>query len=161
MPVPRRMPDVVWRAGIDLNPLDVGVEEDVTWLEQLIWPEQTERLDRFLRAVAMARAEPPRLVRGDLLHDLPLLAREAPDGATLVVFHSAVLAYLGSAEQRAQFVHAVQGLDATWVSNEHPLVFPDIAHQLDSKPPDDRFLLAVDGHPVALTGPHGQSLDWL
>jgi hypothetical protein len=32
---------------------------------------------------------------------------------------------------------------------------------LDEEPPANRFLLAVDGNPVALTGPHGQSIDWL
>ncbi|MER7753846.1 DUF2332 family protein [Kitasatospora sp. NPDC097643] len=35
------MPEVVWRAGTDLNPVDVRAEDDMRWLEALVWPEQT------------------------------------------------------------------------------------------------------------------------
>ena len=42
-------------------------------------------------------------MRGDLLEALPALVAEVPDDATLVVFHSAVLAYLAP-EDRARFV---------------------------------------------------------
>jgi hypothetical protein len=48
-----------------------------------------------------------------------------------------------------------------WISNESPQVLPQIAAKLEEEPPAGRFLLAVDGEPVALTGPHGQSVDWL
>ena len=44
VPVPAALPEVCWRAGIDLNPLDVTDPEDVRWLETLIWPEQEDRL---------------------------------------------------------------------------------------------------------------------
>ena len=37
-PPPAR-PEVVWRAGLDLNPLDVTDPADVAWLDALIWPE--------------------------------------------------------------------------------------------------------------------------
>ena len=45
----------------------------------------------------VARRDPPRVVQGDLLKDLPDHARQAPPDATLVVFHSAVLAYVADA----------------------------------------------------------------
>lgn len=48
--IPEQLPDVVWRAGIDLFPLDVQDPEDMTWLETLVWPEHQDRRDR-LRAV--------------------------------------------------------------------------------------------------------------
>src|SRR5690606_23501967 len=57
------LPDVVWRAGIDLNPLDVTSEEDVAWLDALIWPEHEERRARLRAAVDLARHDPPLLVR--------------------------------------------------------------------------------------------------
>ena len=41
---------------------------------------------------AVAQDEPPRIVRGNLLTDLDALMEEPPDGTTLVVFHTAVLA---------------------------------------------------------------------
>src|SRR5439155_4790807 len=85
---------VAWRAGIDLNPLDVTDPEDVRWLETLVWPEQRDRLRRLRSAVEIARQDPPRLVRGHLNARLAQVAAQAPPDATLVVFHTAVLWYL-------------------------------------------------------------------
>jgi hypothetical protein len=39
-PLLTTLPEVVWRAGIDLEPLDVADDEDVRWLEMLVGPEQ-------------------------------------------------------------------------------------------------------------------------
>ena len=52
VPLPDSLPSVVWRAGIDLNPLDVRSADDVAWLEALIWPEQEFRRERLRRAIA-------------------------------------------------------------------------------------------------------------
>ena len=159
-PLPSALPHVVWRAGLDLNPLDVASDPDVAWLEALIWPEQEERRRNLRAAVAVARRDPPRVVRGDLLHDLLPLMAEAPADATLVVFHTAVLAYVLPPEVRQRFVATVRGSRAVWISNETPRVFPDIAARASQPAPHWRFLLAVDGEPKAWTGPHGQSLEW-
>ncbi|MPZ32652.1 MAG: DUF2332 family protein [Rhodospirillales bacterium] len=157
--LPVAPPRIVWRAGLDLNPLDVMSDEDTAWLEALIWPEQDDRRHNLQAALAMARREPPRVVRGDLLADLAPLMAEAPTDATLVVFHTAVLAYVSSIEARTRFVDSVRQSRAVWISNETPAVFPDIAARAPASP-RGRFLLAVDGEPKAWTGPHGQSLDW-
>ena len=89
-----------WRAGIDLSPVDVTDDDAVRWLETMVWPEQEERRERLRRAVEIARADPPYLVRGDLLEALPALVDQAPPDATLVVFHSAVIAYLDARRPR-------------------------------------------------------------
>jgi hypothetical protein len=157
--LPAAPPRIVWRAGLDLNPLDVMSEEDAAWLKALIWPEQDERRRNLRAALAMARRDPPRIVRGDLLADLAPLMAEAPIDATLVVFHTAVLAYVSSIEARRRFVDAVQQSRAVWISNEVPSVFPDIAARAPVVPLG-RFILAVDGEPKAWAGPHGQSLHW-
>jgi hypothetical protein len=47
-----------------------------------------------------------------------------------------------------------------WVSNEAAAVFPDAAATI-GRAVAGRFVLSVDGAPVALTGPHGQSIEWL
>ena len=81
VPVPGRVPEVVWRAGLDLNPLDVRDEEEMRWLECLVWPGQDERLLRLRGAIRVAREDPPHLVRGDLnetLRDLVALAPRRP-----------------------------------------------------------------------------------
>ena len=68
-------PDVVWRAGLDLNPLDVRDDEDVRWLDSLVWPEQTDRFTVLRSAVALARQDPAPIHRGDLTVDLDLELR--------------------------------------------------------------------------------------
>jgi hypothetical protein len=78
MTPPDRLPEVVWRAGLDLNPLDVTHPEDVAWLDALIWPEHEHRRARLRAAAAVAADDPPLLVRGDLVDDLPALAARAP-----------------------------------------------------------------------------------
>lgn len=159
-PIPAAAPPIVWRAGLDLSPIDLGSESDTAWLEALVWPEQEHRRRRLQQAIAVARAAPPRVVRGDLLHDLDALIAEAPADATLVVFHSAALAYVTPRAARLQFVEELRRTRAIWISNEAPGVFPDIVAQAPTPMPLSRFLLAVDGVPKAWTGPHGQSLEW-
>lgn len=158
--LPTALPRIVWRAGLDLNPLDVASDEDTAWLAALIWPEHEHRRRNLRAALAVARADPPRIVRGDLLADLDALMAEAPADATLVVLHTAVLAYVTPIEVRLRFADAMRGSRAVWISNERPSVFPDIALRAPTPAPRDRFLLAVDGVPKAWTGPHGQSLEW-
>jgi hypothetical protein len=160
-PLPAALPHVVWRAGLDLDPVDLSDPAQRAWLESLVWPEHTDRLQRLRDAMAVARADPPRVVRGDLRTDLPALAREAPADAALVVFHSAVLAYVPDVATREAFARTVQDLGAVWISNEAPGVFPTIRERLTARGPVGAFLLAVDGNPVAWTDAHGAWIDWI
>jgi len=154
---PARVPTVVWRAGIDVRPLDVADAGDLAWLTALIWPEHELRRTRLRQAAAIARREPPRIVGGDLNEQLAAVAATAPADATLVVFHSAVLVYLPLPE-RLRLAEQVRDLGATWVSNEGAAVLPEVSDRLPrGLDAGDRFVLSVDGWPVALTGPHGQS----
>lgn len=134
----------------------------MAWLEALVWPGEGNRLELLRAAIEVARIEPPKLVRGDLRHDLPALAAQAPSDATLVVFHTAVLAYLPDAAERGAFAETIDGLNAVWVANEAPgLLTP--AKRPDHPWPTgcDSFLLARDKRPIAWTDPHGTSIDWL
>ncbi|MSO99549.1 MAG: DUF2332 domain-containing protein [Acetobacteraceae bacterium] len=159
-PVPAAHPSVVWRAGLDLNPLDARNADDMAWLEALVWPDQPSRIQRLRAAIAVAQADPPRLVMGNLLTDLPALAAEAPRDAALVIYHTAVLAYVADPAARARFVRTVTDLNAIWISNEVPGVFPEIAAKVSVARPTGAFLLAVNGEPVAWTDPHGAWIDW-
>jgi hypothetical protein len=160
VPVPDVLPLVAWRAGLDLNPLDVFDDAEVRWLECLVWPEQRDRFATLRRAVAIARQDPAPVHAGDLTRDLAALAATAPPQATLVVFHSAVLAYLDDA-QRAAFVRSLDAVRAqrpvVWLSNEMPGIVVD----LPTKPGPVPFVLARDGVALAEAAPHGQWLRWL
>jgi hypothetical protein len=161
VPVPTAVPHIVWRRGLDLDPIDLGSEEDVAWLETLVWPGQDERARRLQRAIAMARAAPPQIFKGDLLTDLEPLIAAAPADATLVVYHSAVLAYVGPQENRERFAEQMRDTPAVWISNEAANVFPALAAAAAAPPRPGLFLLMQDGVPVAWAAPHGQSLDWI
>ena len=160
-PLPTRLPKIVWRAGLDLDPIDVRDADQCAWLEALIWPDQEQRLANLRAAITVAQREPPRLVRGDLQHDFVALAAEAPRDATLVVFHTAVLAYVRGQPQRDAFARTVRQLGAVWICNEAPGVFPDTTAQLADTVPRGQFILSIDGRPVALTDPHGAALRWI
>jgi hypothetical protein len=158
VPLPERPPVIAWRAGLDLNPLDVTDEDDVRWLSCLVWPGEGDRQQRLADAIAAARRDPPALYRGDLIDDLPALAAQAPAGATLVVYHSAVLAYVAP-ERRRVFAGLVRGLGATWLSNEGPKVLADVPVEAFT---GDPFLLVRDGRtPLATADGHGAWLHWL
>jgi hypothetical protein len=135
-------------------------DEDVRWLESLIWPEQSDRVQVLHEAVSLARRDPVPVERGDLLTDLPALASRAPADATLVVFHSAVLAYLAEADRR-RFRDQVERLAAerptVWLSNEGPGVVVGVAEPAGPVP----FVLARDGVALATADPHGAWLRWL
>ncbi|HYN94206.1 MAG TPA: DUF2332 domain-containing protein [Pilimelia sp.] len=158
VPLPAGVPDVVWRAGLDLNPLDVAEPADVAWLDALIWPEHAHRRARLRAAAAVAAAEPPLLVRGDLVDDLPALAARAPGDATLVVFHTSVL-YQVPPPRRAAFVEVVRGLPGHWVAVEDPDV---LRYAALPEPPGESLhnVLALDGTPLAWTRGHGQAMAW-
>ena len=104
-------------------------------------------------------------MQGDLLVELPALVEEASAHGTVIVFHSAVAAYL-PLEARASFQELMTGLVADgachWVSNEAPRVLPDVTA---TGPADatgaPSFVLGLDGQMVARTHGHGQSLEWL
>ena len=162
LPVPTRHLDVRWRGGVDLNPLDVRDADAMGWLQTLVWPEHDERRDRLATAIEVAQHEPPELVGGDLLEELPDLVAQAGQHATPVVFHSAVIAYLESAD-RDRFQDLMAGLVADgacrWISNEGPAVLPRVTGAV-SVPPG-RFVTALDGVPVAVSHGHGHDLRWL
>jgi hypothetical protein len=155
---PVRRPEVVWRAGLDLNPLDITEPADLAWLDALIWPEHTHRQARLRAAAAVAAADPPLLVRGDLVDDLAGLAARAPAGATLVVFHTSVLYQVPAPRQRA-FAELVRALPGHWLANDTP----DLAAGGPlPRPPGSATcnLLALDGTPLAWTRSHGQAAVW-
>lgn len=161
VPLPKELPRVVWRAGIDLNPLDVTNADDVAWLRCLVWPGEPDRQQRLDAALAIARRDPPHIIRGDLVNDLPALAAQAPPHATLVVFHSAVLVYV-SASRRRDFATVVGDLDAIWLSNEAPGVLADLTNEPTPRPDTDPFTLARDGQTaLALADSHGTWIEWI
>jgi hypothetical protein len=157
---PLRMPEVVWRAGIDLSPLDAGDPLDRRFLTSLVWPGETGRADRISAALDVAAADPPLLIEGDASAPGVLrgAAALAPAGATLVVTTPGVLPHIARAG-RELLLAAVRELDAVWISIDPPGL-----HDAWDPPVDPAhwsgFVLGRDGVPLAAVDPLGASVEW-
>ncbi len=162
-PLPAQPPLVAWRGGLDLQPLDPADPDTRAWLEALVWPDATggvdgARVDRLRTGIAIARREGAELRRGDLTADTRALVEEAAKHApTVVVWHSAVLAYV-SAYERAAFADLMGELPVTWVANEGASL--EIGPPAPWASPGD-FVLRRDAEPIAITDPHGAAITWL
>jgi len=99
-------PAVRSRTGVDREPIDVTSDDGALLLKSFVWADQTERLERLRAAIDVVRADPPELIRGDYVSDLPRLLRDRVPGAQLVVYETASTQYLDS-EQRAALHNAM------------------------------------------------------
>jgi hypothetical protein len=160
-PLPRAGVEVAWRAGLDLNPVDLEDEAELRWLEALIWPGEEYRVKQLRAARELARVVAPRIVQGDLRRDFSSLAAQAPPDATLVVFHTAVLAYVRDPDDRAAFARSAAGCGAVWVANEGPRSIPGAPDLSGQHRDPAAFLLCVNADPVAWTDGHGAWIDWI
>ena len=164
-PLPQACPEIIHRAGVDLNPLDPSDPGDLAWLQALIWPGMEDRRDRLHAAAGAAARSPAPVFPGDLNDLTPGLIDAAPSDAAVVVFHTAVLAYLPPAERETfrDTLTARIGIPERpvhWISNEGQGVVPGL-EEVPGTPDPALFALHHNGKAVGLTGPHGQSLDWL
>ena len=95
-------------------------------------------------------------------------AREAAPGATVVIFHSAVIAYLdeGGRDRWPGIVGAVvdrvrdDGGRAHWISNEGAGVLPGVSASAGCEQTGSDFCLALDGQALGWTHGHGRHLGW-
>jgi len=87
-------PCVRRRVGIDASPIDVTTEAGARLLRSFVWPDQSWRLHLLDRAIAALRDDPPELVRGDFVEELPRLLAGRQPGALTLVFQTAVTGYV-------------------------------------------------------------------
>lgn len=157
---PPRRPTIVYREGIDLNPLRVDDESDRAWLEALVWPEQHERLELIRHAADIVRAEPPVLTAGDAvaqIRNAVARARKASPRSTVVVSSPAVLVYLDPIE-REKFSTYCRRAKVRWISLDGRRVVPSIGYLADESGIDGDFLLSLDGAPIASVDPLGRRI---
>jgi hypothetical protein len=160
---PLRIPDIVWRAGIDLAPLDPRSPADRAWLTGLVWPGETGRAERVRAALDIAAADPPSIARGDAVEDLAAIVGAAPRDATLVVTTPGVLAHVPW-QGRAR-IAAAAAAAGRWITLDAPGLHGAVDIQwrppLDAGEwPNGAFALALDGDVLAAADPLGASLEW-
>lgn len=164
VPLPRGLPEIVHRGGVDLSPIDPADPDSRAWLRSLIWPgQQNERVPRLNAALDIAAADPPQILAGDLVERVDEAVAACPAGSTPVVFHTAVLGYLEPPE-RVEFVRRVTDLcrdaGAVWISVEGVTLLPEVAEQVPASIRRHKgiFVVAVNGRPLATAHGHG---DWV
>ncbi len=159
---PTHLPDIAWRRGIDLAPVDPNTEDDIAWLEALLPPDRPERLARLRAACASVSADPPEVVAGDAIAALPAVAAAAPSGPTLVIVALGTLVYLPPAHRTAVAALAAD-LGARLITLEPVSALPEVAARLAglTAPDPTPFVLALDGEPLAYASAHGDALSWL
>jgi len=155
-----RMPDVVWRAGIDLAPLDAADADDRRFLVSLVWPGEEGRAARIESALDLAAGDPPLLVRGDATERgaLAELAALAPRDATLVITTPGVLPHIAAAG-RDRLRENIASLAAVWISIDPPGLRVEGAAPVDPATWEG-FVLRRDGVPLAAVDPLGAFVEW-
>jgi hypothetical protein len=142
-------PVVRSRIGVDLAPPDLRTDEGVHLLKSFVWAGQEQRLADLDAAIEVWRRDPPEVVVGDLVDELPgLLARRRDDGV-LLVWETAALGYL-PAERYKQARAMLAEADCVFVRTGQP--------QGGSH---DYYGLYVDDDEVAHAEFHGAWIEWL
>jgi hypothetical protein len=178
-PLPAVLPVPIWRAGLDVQPIDPRDPDGRRWLLACVWPEHAERRELLRAALDVAAADPPRVVAGSAADRLAGLAAEAPPHASLFVLTSFVLPYL-SPEERARLdgqVEAIAGRrDVDWLVLQSGMGgteltlpgLPESARTLAAAHADEAAVCLVSfragrrhARLLGLGHPHGHHLNWL
>lgn len=155
---PLALPDVVWRAGIDLSPLDPADPQTEAWLTGLVWPGEPGRAARVRDALAIAASDPPLMVAGDAADTIARVAALAPPEATLVVTTPGVLAYIPWVQRHAAIAAAQAA--GRWVTIDDPSLHDAWTAPVDPDAWPGGFAVALDGDIVAAADPLGGWLEW-
>ncbi len=170
VPVPSGVPPIAAAIGIDRDPIDVSDDEAARWLEACVWPDQLERFERLVAAIAIARSDPPDVRVGDAIENLAPTIEEAALRGHPVVTTSWVLNYL-TGEQRTRYVDTLDTIggtrDLSWVIAESPEVTPELPVPSNES---DRHLTVLSlvtwrngqrtARRLATTHPHGFWMHW-
>ena len=152
-------PRVRSRTGIDVAPIDVTTDEGARVLKSFVWADQAWRLELLDRAIAAVRADPPEIIRGDVVDELPRLLARRRDDALTIVWQTAVLGYLPP-ERRPLVEEALER-----AGRDRPLAYVEAGRpRHDEHRYWGMFVrLWPDGacHLVAHADFHGAWLEWL
>lgn len=86
-PLPPQFPQVSFRTGIDLSPVDLEDDEEYQWMMALVWPDHADRAGLLVAARNIWLENPPTVLAGDAVAVLPKALERVPDNAALCVFH--------------------------------------------------------------------------
>lgn len=152
-----RMPEIVWRAGIDVQPRDAKDAADRSWITGLVWPGEVGRAERISAALDIVAAEPPMLFSGDAVDLLADVAALAPRDATLVVTTPGVFAHVPRVGRPALI--AASRAAGRWITIDEVGLHDE--WEAIPEPWPGGFALGLDGRILAAVDPLGARVEWL
>jgi hypothetical protein len=117
------LPPIAFRAGIELNPVDLADPAAVRWL-QACTPPEAAALTRLTAAAGVARQHPARIVAGDAVAELPGVLASLPGDLPVLVTDAYLAVFLPPARLTALTTilrQAGQRRPVTWLSLD-PLI---------------------------------------
>lgn len=117
------LPPIASRAGIELNPVDLGDPAARAWLEACSPPEASA-LTRLDLAIEVSRQCPARIVAGDAVNALPRVLASMPSDLPVLVTDAYLAVFLSAAGRARLFTvlsEASRSKPVTWLSL-NPLV---------------------------------------
>ena len=144
------------------RPLDLRDPAQCDWLETLVWPEHSGRLQRLRAAMRIAQADPPPVHRGDLLTDLPALARHGAGRCDARgVPHRGAGLYRRPRRARPVRRRRCAASTRCGSATKRPAYFPPSRRACAAADRKALFCWRLTATPVAWTQPHGGWIDWL
>ena len=105
--LPETFPEVSFRVGIDLSPVDLSNDEEYRWMQALVWPEHADRAALLSAARNVWLRSRPLVLQGDAAGLLRQTLGAMPDDSMLCVFHCHTLNQF-PAEARDGFLDALR-----------------------------------------------------
>ena len=150
--IPDQLPRVTYRVGIDLSPVDLSDDEEYRWMMALVWPDHADRAELLAAARSIWLETPPEIVAGDAVAILPDVLTDAPEDATLCVFHCHTLNQF-PVEARSAFYEILMG------ESERRIVYhvPSEGERMSVDRIDDRQSTTILS---ARRNAHGRWIEW-
>jgi hypothetical protein len=160
-PPPNASVNIASVRGADIAPIDVGDRAAAERLLAYVWVDQKARFVRTEAAIAMARADPPRLERAEAA-DFVVAQLGTPQAAntTRVLMHSIVWQYLPLATQQ-RIIVAMERAGAL-ATPDRPLAW--LAFEADRAVSEHTVHLQVwpcgEKTQLAIAHPHARWIEW-
>lgn len=121
-PPPTAPVEIVSARACDQNPIDLTDHDTAQRLKGYIWPEMPTRFDRMEAAIALAKQQPPDLVKADAADWVEHQLREPQEtGVTRVLMHSIVWQYLPP--ETKQHIESAMEMAGAAASSDKPLAW--------------------------------------
>lgn len=170
VPIPRALPSIDGRIGLDQNPIDLADPVERRWLRACIWPDQIDRFRRLEAAIDIALDAPAIVRRGDAVDDLREVIGALSGSGHIVIVNTWCLSYL-TPQQRADYLDTLDGLgrqqDLSWVFAESPADTPELPTHPSMVGRSVTALTAVQWRNarrsvrhLAVAHPHGYWMHW-